>query len=87
MKRLKLMLVSTVILLAIGTAFATRPCQNCIYSDQYIWNGSSFQYAGEYGFDYYCLQYGGTCTYYKPFPFTHPDSYYPCRSGVYTLIP
>jgi len=87
MKRLKLMLVSIVIVLAIGTAFATRPCQSCIYSDQYYYNGGFYHYAGEYGYDYHCLQIGGTCTYYKPYPFTQPNLYLPCRAGVYTIIP
>ena len=87
MKRLKLMLVSIVIVLAIGTAFATRPCQSCIYSDQYYYNGGFYHYAGEYGYDYHCQQFGGTCTYYKPYPFTQPNLYLPCRTGVYIVIP
>lgn len=87
MKRLKLMLVSIVIVLAIGTAFATRPCQSCIYSDQYYYNAGFYHEAGEYGYDFYCQQFGGTCTYYKPYPFTQPNLYLPCRTGVYTIIP
>lgn len=87
MKRFKLILVSLVIVLAIGSAWATRPCQTCTYSDQYYYNGGFMHYAGELGYDYYCLQYGGVCTYYRPNPFTQPNVYLPCRSGVYTVIP
>ena len=88
MKRFKLILVSLVILLAIGSAWATRPCQTCTYYDQYHYaGGASFQPAGELGSDYYCTQGLGVCTYYKPLPFTQPNLYLPCRTGVYTLIP
>lgn len=88
MKRFKLILVSLVIVLALGSAWATRPCQTCNYSDQYYYAGNGyFSYAGELGYDYYCLQSSGVCTYYKPYPFTQPNLYLPCRSGVYYLIP
>jgi len=87
MKRLKLLLVSFAIILALGTALATRPCQSCIYSDQYRYNNGFFYDAGEFGYDYYCTQGGGTCTYYRPYPFTQPNLYLPCRSGIYTVIP
>jgi hypothetical protein len=87
MKRIKLVLICIAIMLALGTAFATRPCQSCIYSDQYYFNGYTYVYAGEFGYDYYCLQFGGTCTYYRPYPFTQPNYFLPCRTGVYTVIP
>jgi hypothetical protein len=87
MKRLKAIFISSVIVIAIGSAYATRPCQACIYLEQYYYTGSGYLPAGEFGTDFYCLQYGGTCTYYKPRPIEQPFTYAPCRAGVFTPVP
>lgn len=86
MRKLKIALISSAILLAIGGAFASRPCQNCVYSDQYYYSGGVYYPAGTYGYDYYCWDLPGTCTYYRPDPF-NPNYYVPCRAGEYVYIP
>lgn len=88
MKRVKIILMCTAVALAIGTAFATRPCQSCIYSDQFYQTSNGYVPAGQFGVDYYCFQYGtNVCTYYRPFPIAQPNNYVPCKMGVYTPIP
>jgi hypothetical protein len=87
MKRVKIILVAVDILTAIGTAVATRPCQACTYSQQFYSTGVGYVPAGEFGYDYYCIQNGGICTYYRPYPIALPNYYVPCRSGEYTPVP
>jgi hypothetical protein len=87
MRKLKIVLITSVVLLAIGGAFATaRPYVSCVYADQYVYVGGAYMPAGVYGYDYYCFDFGGTCTYYQPDPF-QPNYYAPCRAGVYAIIP
>jgi hypothetical protein len=87
MKRIKAIFIIVAILVAIGAAYATRPCDACAFADQYYDNGSGYTYAGEYGSDYLCLQYGGICTYYRPYPIANPDYFVPCRLGRFTPVP
>jgi hypothetical protein len=49
--------------------------------------GGAYVPAGIYGYDYSCVNFGGVCTYYKPKPIEQPNTYLPCREGVYTVIP
>jgi len=86
MRKFKIILVAIVVVLAVGGAFATRPCQSCVYAQQYVYQGGAYVPAGVFGYDYYCFNFPGTCTYYKPDPL-QPDYYAPCRSGVYAIIP
>jgi hypothetical protein len=86
MRKLKIALIASVTLLAVGGAFATRPCQSCVYSQQYYYAGGVYMPAGVFGYDYYCFNFPGTCTYYQPDPF-QPNYYAPCRAGAYTYIP
>jgi len=87
MKKIKLILISTAIVLAVGTAFATRPCAACEYAQQYVYTMGAYVEAGEYGYDYACVSEPGICTYYKPSPILQPNYYAPCRLGSYNLIP
>ena len=87
MKKIKLILISLAIIFALGTAFATRPCADCTYADQYYYSGGTYVYAGTFGYDYYCLNFAGVCTYYRPNPIIMPNYYAPCRQGVYTVVP
>jgi hypothetical protein len=86
MRKIKIVLIALAIVLAVGGAFASRPCQSCVYAPQYYYSGGAYLYAGEFAYDYYCFNFGGTCTYYRPYA-NQPDYYVPCRSGVYTIIP
>ena len=87
MRRIKVAFISTAIVLGLGSAYAGRPCDACTYADQYIYSGGTYVPAGTFGYDYYCLDFGGVCTFYKPNPITQPNTYAPCRFGVYTIIP
>lgn len=86
MRKFRIILIVAVIVLAVGGAFATRPCQSCAYQQQYYYSGGAYIPAGVFGYDYYCFDFGGTCTYYRPDP-TNPSYYAPCRDGVYAIIP
>lgn len=76
-------MLATAMVVAVGSAFTTKQV-TCISYPQYHKVGSSFVFAGEYGYNYYCLNLAGTCTYYKPNPSV--PQYYPCRVGVYQAI-
>lgn len=83
MNKIKLALIATAILTAVGGAFATKPCFQCEHSTQYYYNGIGYVYAGEYGVDFDCAGTAGTCTYYIPDPAGHPNIYAPCHLGGY----
>lgn len=83
MKKIKVAMISLAIVLGTGAALATR--QNyCESFPQYIKVGATYIPAGRYGFNYFCWDLPGVCTYYKPNPFA--DVYYPCRTGMYEAI-
>jgi len=84
MSKIKWALIAIAITVSIGGAFATKQT-NCEDYPQYYQVGSSYQPAGVYGYDYFCWNTGGICTYYKPNPFV--EVYYPCRTGAYQVIP
>lgn len=84
MKKFRVVLMTAAIVAAFGAAYATQQV-TCIYFPQYHKVGNSYVFAGEFGYNYYCLGAAGICTYYRPSPFS-PD-YYPCRVGVYQSIP
>ncbi|WP_205512344.1 hypothetical protein [Longitalea arenae] len=83
MNKIKMAFIAIAILAAVGGAFATRPCLSCEYSQQYIWNGSSYTPVGEYGIDFDCWVSSGICTFYRPEPVLKPNMYSPCHMGVY----
>jgi hypothetical protein len=85
MNKIKLAFTATAIIFAIGSAFAFRPC-TCEGWTQYYWNGSSYVPAGQDGVDYTCWTTAGTCTYYIPDPFGHPNTYAPCKTGAFQQI-
>jgi hypothetical protein len=87
MKKIKLALISLTIALAIGSAYATRPCDACMYSVQYVYSMGTYFEVGEHGYDYTCANGAGICTYYRPSPILQPNHYVPCRMGEYLIIP
>ncbi|OQP40361.1 hypothetical protein A4D02_15710 [Niastella koreensis] len=87
MKKLKVLFITTAIVLALGSAFATRVCNVCDYSTQYIFSMGAWQDAGEIGYDYVCTGTTGVCTYYRPNPIFQPNYYAPCKAGNYVIIP
>lgn len=85
MKKFRLILMSLVIVLAVGGAVAsTEP--PCVYEQQYYRSGFSFLPAGQMGVQYACILCPFACTYYRPEPVLQPDNYAPCREGVYLPI-
>jgi hypothetical protein len=84
MNKIKLALIATAILVAVGGAFATRPCVQCELAPQYVPSGAGYVEAGQYGIDYICYTTAGVCTYYKPDPFQ--PNYAPCRTGSFEPV-
>ena len=84
MRRIKLVLIVTAIVISVCTAFATRP-PGCEDYPQYYKSGSAYYPAGDFGYDYICWNLPGICTYYKPNPLI--ETYYACRLGVFEAIP
>ena len=78
--------IAIAILAAVGGAFATRPCFECSYSQQYVWTGVGYQAVGLWGENFDCYITAGVCTYYKPNPIAQPNVYAPCHEGAYYLI-
>ena len=81
MKRIKIVIISTAILLSIGGAFATNRHQDCRYATQYWFNGIGYIPAGTAGFNYVCMGTFGTCTYYQV-----AGGYALCTQGSYTPV-
>lgn len=82
MKKFRLILMSLVIVLAVGGAFASSD-PPCSYSQQYYKVGSSYLPTGQLGVHYVCLMCPTVCTYYLPDPVLQPENFVPCRQGVY----
>jgi hypothetical protein len=79
MKKLKIIFVSSAILLAAGSAWAGR-CALCEYYTQYRDLNGYYVQAGTMGVNYICIDDANTCTYYRTFP-TQP--WQPCHEGTY----
>jgi hypothetical protein len=82
MKKVKLAIMATAILLSVGGAFATGLHFDCRFSPQYHLSGGVYLPAGQYGVDYFCQGSASTCTYIKV-----GTNYQACQPGVYTPIP
>jgi len=81
MKKVKLAIITTAILLSIGGAFATKLNQVCAGHPQFYYNGSGWSPAGTMGWDYYCQDSPSTCTYYQV-----AGGFAGCSQGSYTRI-
>ena len=87
MRKIKIALITTAVIVSIGGAFASRPrLDPCELANQYRLTSTGYKLIiGVYGYNYYCVDDAGVCTYYKPNPSS--EIYYPCRWGLYTDIP
>ena len=84
MKKMKFSIMYLAVIVAIGSAFAMKPPFQCEYAQQYRLQGTQYSPVGTFGQDYDCdVDITSTCTYYKPYPVTHPNLYWACRSGIY----
>ena len=86
MKRIKLILNSTAITLAIAGAIATSFYMQDNDQPQFVPVNNSFAPVGELGTDYKCHDSTGTCTYYQPDPVARPQEYSPHRKGKYVPV-
>lgn len=84
MVKIKLISLSLAISTAIS-ASVMHHCFSCTAFTQYYYDGSTYNLAGSYGYDYLCFDDPGVCTYYKPNPILQPNYYRPCRDGIFTL--
>jgi len=83
MKKIKLILTSSAIILAVVGAFALRENkQDCAGIRQYYFDGKEYKPAGAPGIDYLCAASADTCTY-----ILEADNYMPCSLGTYTPLP
>ena len=82
MKKANWMILSMAVVMAVTTAFVTRPCQSCLGVPLYYLSGpNNYSPAGTYEEDYYCASSSFTCTYYL-----NNNVYTPCQMGDYTPI-
>lgn len=80
MNKLKLILTSSAIVIAVAAAFTLREnSQDCTAIRQYHFDGSGYVPAGTFGDDYLCTASSDTCTYFK-----EAGYFVPCRNGTYT---
>jgi hypothetical protein len=86
MKRIKFILNSTAITVAIAGAIATSVYMQGNEQPQYIPVNNSFAPVGDFGTDYNCYDSTGTCTYYQPDPVAHPNEYSPLGKGKYVPV-
>ena len=87
MKRLKIALMATAISLSLGGAVTVaQTTSGCELAPQYYLVANTYQPAGMYGYNYFCLQSSTICTWYRPNPVSQPNYYAPCRIGFYCLI-
>ena len=84
MVKIKWVLISAALITAIAGAFASNQVLPCESLPQYYKFGNSYFPAGNYGYDYYCTNTPGNCTYYQPSVY-NPNVYAPCRTGTFTL--
>jgi hypothetical protein len=84
MKKLKVILLTVVVSIAITGALAAKKAAFCDTAPQYYKNGDSYIPAGELGVNYTCItQVPATCTYWRPNPVMQPTTYQPCKWGCF----
>lgn len=85
MKKIKIILNSVAITIAIAGAFATR---FCMHNDQtqYIPVNDTFKPVGDLGIDYNCLDSSVVCTFFLPDSVARPKEYLPYRQGQFVPI-
>jgi hypothetical protein len=87
MRRIKVLLNTTAILVAIVAALATRYYIKDQDEPQYIHINNTYQPAGEYGVDYNCYRAEeGVCTYYLADSINQPGEFLPARKGLYKAV-
>ena len=88
MKKIKFSLMTMAVVAAVCCAFVTKsPDDPCMNEPQYYFDGISYQPAGEFGYNFDCDDDPAvTCSWYKPDPVGHPNTYASCHLGNYIFI-
>ena len=89
MKKIKIALMTTAIAAAVCCAFVTKPALSCEDMPQYYWDGAKYCLAGEYGYNFDCIDaetLALNCTYFQPDPLNHPENFAVCHHGSYFWI-
>jgi hypothetical protein len=81
MKRIKMVLMATAILVSVGGAFATRAHMDCRFNPQFYWNGASYIPAGTEGVDFACEGTSGVCTFIQV-----GNNWQACQTGIFVKI-
>jgi hypothetical protein len=85
MKKIKVILNSIAITIAIAGAFATRFCtQN--EQTQYIPVKDTYTPVGDFGTDYNCFDSQNVCTFILPDSVARPKEFLPYRKGQFVPI-
>ena len=85
MKKIKIILNSIAITIAIAGAFATRFCMN---NDQvqYIPVNDTYKPVGDFGIDYNCFDSQNVCTFIQPDSVARPKEFLPFRKGQFVPL-
>lgn len=86
MLKIKWVLISAALTIAIAGAFASRPKLPCESLPQYYKFAGGYYPAGDLGVDYWCETAPGNCTWYQPNIY-QPNNYAPCRMGLFHFLP
>ena len=86
MRKIRILLMSLAVIAAVSTALAGKPDPFCDDYPQYYVTAYGYAPAGDFGINYFCWDGAGVCTYYRPDPFNHPNTYLPCKPGQFQLI-
>jgi hypothetical protein len=86
MKKIKIILNSIAITIAIGGAFATRLYMQHNDKTQYIPVNDAYKPVGDFGIDYNCYDSQNVCTFYQPDSVARPKEYLPYRKGQFIPI-
>lgn len=83
MKRIKIILNTLAITIAIAGALATRYYMQEHIQPQYIPVDNSYRAVGTFGVDYNCYDTNMVCTFYLTDSGSSPKKYLPYRKGQY----
>lgn len=86
MKRIKIIMNTLAIIIAITAAIATRFYMQDNDKAQYIPMNDTYVPAGDFGIDYNCYDSNNVCTFYLPDSVARPKEYLPCRKGQYVPL-
>lgn len=86
MKRIKIIMNTLAIIIAIAAAIATRDYLQNNDRAQYIPVNNTYKPAGDFGVDYNCCDSNNVCTFYLPDSVARPEGYAPYRKGKYVPL-